>query len=277
MNCFVCGSEMGDYLKKTIKPETFERNYVRCESCGLVLCQTVYEMASDEWQALNSTAHRYLRDGEIINQSITRRLLRVQNHAKLLAGVFASNVWEPDARIVDYGCGDGKLSEYIQNELDVRGGACVPKLLKYDKYMRPEEPCDYLEDGDIKSESFDVVISCAVFEHLIGRSGVDEVMDLLHDRGTLCLHTLVCEEVPQDPEWFYLSPSHCTMWTNKSMGLIYEQYGFVGCAYHLEGRMWFFFRDYQRFELLRSKSSSIPGKWVFSDRFVDYWKQKPYR
>lgn len=35
MKCFVCGSEMKDYLKKTIEPEPFERDYVRCERCGL--------------------------------------------------------------------------------------------------------------------------------------------------------------------------------------------------------------------------------------------------
>jgi len=61
------------------------------------------------------------------------------------------------------------------------------------------------------------------------------------------------------------------------MGLLYEQYGFAGCAYHVEARMWSFFKDCQRFELLRSKSPSISGKWVFSDQFVDYWKQKHYR
>jgi len=31
-NCFACGFPMGNYLKKIIEPEPFERNYVRCEN-----------------------------------------------------------------------------------------------------------------------------------------------------------------------------------------------------------------------------------------------------
>ena len=158
------------------------------------------------------------------------------------------------------------------------GGTYVSyKLLKYEKFIRPEGDSDYLNDEDMKPGGFDAVVSCSVFEHLLGRPDVDEIIGLLNDRGTLCMHTLVCEEVPQDPGWFYLLGGHCTLWTNKSMALLFEQYGFAGCAYHVEGRMWFFFKDRQRFEQLRSKAPSIPGEWVFSDKFVDYWKQKPYR
>ena len=124
---------------------------------------------------------------------------------------------------------------------------------------------------------FDAVVSCSVFEHLLGRRDVDEIIGLLEEKVTLCMHTLVCEEVPQDPNWFYLLGGHCTLWTNASMGLLFQQYGFVGCAYHIEARMWFFFKDRRRFELLKERSPLIPGEWVFSDQFVDYWKQKPYR
>lgn len=158
------------------------------------------------------------------------------------------------------------------------GGTYVSyKLLKYEKFIRREGDSDYLNDEDMKPGGFDVVVSCSVFEHLLGRPDVDEIIGLLNGKGTLCMHTLVCKEVPQDPDWFYLLGGHCTLWTNKSMGLIFEQYGFTGCAYHVEGRMWFFFKDRQRFELLKSKAPLIEGEWVFSDQFVDYWKQKPYR
>ncbi len=61
------------------------------------------------------------------------------------------------------------------------------------------------------------------------------------------------------------------------MSLLFEQYGFVDCAYHMEAHIWFFFKDRHRFEQLKSKAPMIPGEWTFSDKFVDYWKQKPYR
>lgn len=283
MKCFVCGSEMRDYFKKAMEAETSEWNYVRCEHCGLVLCQTVYDMPSDEWQMLNDRWEGGYQGRDENPDCDPNWLSRMYRQARLFADVTASGLWEADAHIVDYGCGDGKLEDYMQHELSGSEGArtsakevCVPKILKYDKYMRPEGSGDYLEDEDVKPGTFDAVVCSAVFEHLRGRSNVEEIIGLLTDRGTFCLHTMVCEEVPLDPDWFYLLPVHCTMWTNKSMGIIYEQYGFVGCAYHVEGRMWFFFRNRQRYELLRSKSPSIPGTWFFSDKFVDYWKQKPY-
>lgn len=277
MNCFVCGSEMGDYLRKTISPEPFERNYVRCKNCALVLCQTLYEMSDSEWQKMNEGHKEY--QGSDKNPVDPNWLSRLHCQAKLFAELAAHDVWKPEMRFVDYGCGDGKLSNYVQNELTVRGKktAVSQKLLKYDKYMHPEGDSDYLRDEDMQPGSFDMVVSCSVFEHLLGRPDVDEIIGLLNDKGTLCMHTLVCEEVPRDPDWFYLLGGHCTLWTNKSMGLLFEQYGFAGCAYHVEGRMWFFFKDRQRFEELKSKAPSIPGEWVFSDKFVDYWKQKPYR
>ena len=277
MRCFVCGSEMRDYLRKTIRPEHFERNYVRCEHCGLVLCQTLYEMSDSEWQKMNEGHKEYQGSDE--NPVDPNWLSRLHCQAKLFADLAVCGLWEPEMRLVDYGCGDGKLADYVQNEVNVHGGGTsVSKgLLKYEKFIRPEGDSDYLRDEDMKPGSFDAVVSCSVFEHLLGRPDVDEIIGLLNDRGTLCMHTLVCEEVPQDPGWFYLLGGHCTLWTNKSMGLLFEQYGFVGCAYHVEARMWFFFRDRQRYELLKSKAPSIQGEWVFSDKFVDYWKQKPYR
>ena len=34
-------------------------------------------------------------------------------------------------RFVDYGCGDGKLADYVQNELSVRGGGiCLSQTLE---------------------------------------------------------------------------------------------------------------------------------------------------
>lgn len=277
MKCFVCGSEMRDYLKKNMLPEEPEWNYVRCERCGLVVCRTVYEMSAGEWQKMNEGHREYQGSDE--NPVDPSWLSRLHCQAELFADLAASGVWRADMRAVDYGCGDGKLADYVQKELRTReeGDACLCRLLKYDKYMRPEGADEYLEDREAAPGGFDMVVSCSVFEHLLGRRNVDEIIGLLNERGTLCTHTLVCEEVPRDPDWFYLLGGHCTLWTNKSMGLLYEQYGFTGCAYHVEARMWFFFKDRRRFEELRSKSPSIRGTWVFSDQFVDYWKQKPYR
>lgn len=93
---------------------------------------------------------------------------------------------------------------------------------------------DYLLDSNMQKKAFDVVVICSVFEHLLGKGDVEEIMGLLKEQGIFCLHTLVCEEVPQNPDWYYLLPAHCTIWTNKAMKILYEQNGFKGCAYNLE-------------------------------------------
>lgn len=96
--------------------------------------------------------------------------------------------------------------------------------------------------------------------------------------GIFVVHTLVAEEVPKDPSWFYVSgPVHCTMWTNKAMQILYEQQKFRGCAYNLEARTWIMFRNRDLFENLKAVEKNLSGSWFFSDNFVDYWKVKPYR
>lgn len=65
------------------------------------------------------------------------------------------------------------------------------------------------------------VLSCSVFEHLIGIDAVDKLLSLANMSGTVAVHTLVCEEVPDDSEWYYLLLGHCTMWTNKAREKLY--------------------------------------------------------
>lgn len=61
------------------------------------------------------------------------------------------------------------------------------------------------------------------------------------------------------------------------MKIVFDRYGFKACAYNVEARTWFMFRDRAPFERLKSESKNLSGTWVFGDSFVDYWKVKPYR
>ncbi len=135
----------------------------------------------------------------------------------------------------------------------------------------------YLSNDEVIPNSFDAVISCAVFEHLFGKNDVDPILSLLNEHGILFLHTLVCEEVPQDPNWFYLTPAHVTCWTNAAMTKLYDTWGYVGCAYNVEARMWMFFKAKEEYLNFQTKKDIIDGTTIFSEHFIDYWKQKPYR
>ena len=39
----------------------------------------------------------------------------------------------------------------------------------------------------------------------------------------------------------------------------------------------FIFKDKEKYDKLQNSHKNISGTWVFSEDFVDYWKQKPYR
>ena len=135
----------------------------------------------------------------------------------------------------------------------------------------------YIADEEVIPNSFDAVISCAVFEHLHGKNDVDAILNLPNEHGILFLHTLICEEVPKDPDWFYLGTSHITLWTNAAMTRLYDAWGYVGCAYNVDARMWMFFKDKEQYLNMQAKKDFVDGTTIFSEHFIDYWKQKPYR
>lgn len=258
--------------------------YVRCESCGLVVAETLYDMPHAQWQQLNRECHAAYQHTDALAVD-PNWLPRLHAQAELLTSL--KNFGVIDSPAVDFGAGDGKLSDFAGDW-----------LMKFDEFMsRPDE--NYLTE--LAPGTFNFVITCSVFEHLLGAADVEKIFDLLTDDGTCALHTLVCEEVPRDPNWFYLQPVHATFWTNAAMKKIFARYGFKACAYHVEARLWLMFRDAEKFSRLKScverKSDTATnygfdnvagytncsaafkaaGTWSFAADFVDYWKVKPYR
>lgn len=266
MKCFVCGEVMSPFMEKNFGMKHLNFcEYVRCEECGLVVAKTLYEMPRAQWELLNRECHAAYQNTDTLAID-PNWLVRLQAQAKILAELVKVGVLEKNSRAVDFGAGDGKLSNYLAEKIS------APPLMKFDAYMaRPNE--NYLSADEMTPGTFDFVISCSVFEHLLGAGDVEKIFSLLKPDGTAALHTLICEEIPCDPNWFYLQPVHATFWTNAAMKKIFAQYNFKACAYHVESRLWFMFRDAEKFS--RLKNSSQP--FVFAEDFVDYWKVKPYR
>jgi len=278
MECFICKSDMNNYFVKNDEYIGKDREFVRCSNCGLVIDKTIYQMTADELAKHIIKVHSEYQGTDEFEYD-SRWLTRLNTQATVIAQMFKENVFGNDMRIADWGCGDGKLSEYFSRKWQEIKNAQKnsPQILKYDKYMRPEGDDTYLSDNEMIDGTFDAIITCSVFEHLIGKDDVDNILKLLNDTGVFCLHTLICEEVPHDPNWFYLAPDHVTIWTNNAMKYLFEEYGFVGCAYNAEAQMWFLFKSKAQFNMLREKKAKIRGTWAISDDFVDYWKVKPYR
>ena len=257
MNCFVCGGEMRPFMEKSFGLEYLDAcEYVRCDDCGLVIAKTLYDMPHEQWEALNRECHAAYQNTDALAVD-PNWLPRLKAQAAVLNDLISRGVIAESARAVDYGAGDGKLADM-----------CKPWLLKYDAYMaRPN--AGYLTE--LEPATFDFVITCSVFEHLLGAGDVEKIFALLKPDGIAALHTLVCEEVPRDPNWFYLQPVHCTFWTNAAMKKIFKQYDFKACAYNVEARLWLLFKDADK--IVRLKNSA----WIIAEDFIDYWKVKPYR
>ncbi len=253
--------------------------FIKCPTCGLVINSTYYNMSAEELASANNI-HKS-NQGEINTESSSwkSRLSRLAPQADLISQLYCCDFFQTDMKAVDYGGGDGLFAELVQEKYTEKMQTSDAKLsLKtYEQYLRiPEKSC-YYDDNEMIEKSFDIAICSAVLEHMIGRKDVDRFFNLVKDDGIAVIHTLICESVPQDPDWFYISiPTHCTIWTNESMSRIFKQHGFVGCAYHLPSKMWLFFKDKEKYNRCKDISTQISGKWTFSDNFVDYWKVTPY-
>ncbi len=263
MNCLICDEKMSFFFFKAFENHLLkEVEYHKCCNCGFVYSKTHAMLNEQEWQELNSSHADY--QGTEYNWHDPRWLERLQAQAKILKDCCDLNLLPIDGKWLDYACGDGKLSDLLRGQQE---------LLKYDKFMSKSD--GYLNDEEINSQQFDFVITTSVFEHFTKRKDFDFVHSLVADDGVMGLHTLVREDVPNDPEWFYLSPTHCAFHTNKSMSLLLEQWGYVESIYNVEARLWLFFKlNSKNVEQIVEMANTRIDKptYIYKKGFVDYWK-----
>jgi len=164
-------------------------------------------------------------------------------------------------------CGGGQLSSILAANYG-------HLLLNYDNYMirRP----GFLGQDDLTPRSFDFVLTTSVFEHFTKREHYDFVESLVGPSGVLGLHTLIREDIPNDPQWFYLGPVvHCSFFTNKSISIMFDQWGYKASVYNVESRLWLWFKDDSTTtkELVEQANARIGGPaYIYKQGFVDYWK-----
>lgn len=166
---------------------------------------------------------------------------------------------------IDWGCGDGKLADALS--------AAGLTTRKYDEFMGAGR-AGWLTEAELEQGAFDLVVSTSVFEHFRRPADVEKVLALVGDSGVCALHTLVRELVPEDPGWFYLLPVHCAFYTNASMQVLFDDWGFSASLYAVDARMWFWFRG-----CVDEVERSLPGLGLlpeqgfhFKRAFVDYWR-----
>lgn len=256
MNCIICNSESKYSFSKVF--ENFDLgtvDYWTCISCGFTISATHQSMSAERWERLNRECHT-IYQGTDTNPADPRWLQRLGAQSTAIHEAYREGLI-PDRRPwLDFACGDGKLSDLL---LDQSGLS----LRKYEKFM--EHEADYLKTAELVAGGFDFVVTTSVFEHLTKRREFDAIAALVSDTGVMGVHTLVRENIPEDPTWFYLQPPHCAFHTNRSMEHLFRQWGYASSVYHVESRLWLWFKTDMRDKIDQSK-------YVYKDGFVDYWK-----
>jgi len=200
-------------------------------------------MSDKEWEQLNHNYHNsYQHTGA--NPDDPHWKARTFRQARAITGMNNLGLIGP-GQWVDYGAGDGLLSTMVSKK--------GLYLANYDKYMHH---ADYLSDEDFNETLFPLITCTCVFEHVRERADLDCIIDALYDDGILALHTMVVEDVPKDPNWNYYLQVHCSFYTNRSMQILFDDWGFKSSFYHVPSRMWFCFK----------------GDVPFKEGFMDYWK-----
>jgi hypothetical protein len=208
MKCEICGGAASHSFSKTFNAFALEKvDYWRCADCGFVLSRTHARMSPTAWSELNRLCHEQYQ-GTDSNALDPRWKSRIAAQARALSDLAAVGLLDPAGRWVDFGCGDGVLSDAAAADHGLT-------LLKYDEYMAAD--AGYLPTEALAPGGFDFAISTSVFEHMTRRDQWDGVNALVAPNGALGVHTLVAETVPQDPTWFYLQPPHCAFFTNAAM------------------------------------------------------------
>jgi hypothetical protein len=170
-------------------------------------------------------------------------------------------------RMLDYAAGYGCLSKLLAKYMDLQ-------LPIYDPYVKDGGSGEYVETSELRT--YKTVINSAMFEHVLRREDLDQVDHLVDDDGSLVIHTVVCENIPNDPDWFYFRPPvHTAFHTNKSMEILMNQWNYRSSIYAPKSKCWVLLRqDVDRVEpKVRGLNEELQSEWFHCKQgFVDYWK-----
>lgn len=273
-SCIICQSDTHYFFSKdypTYPGSPFEGtltvNFWRCGNCGFVISRTHQEMTSDQWSQLNSSWHHAF---ETDVKSRTTNQPPYADQALALTMLNKNHVVDANDAL-DYAAGYGTFSrclkKYFGTEIEI-----------FDRYVHSsDQSLRYVNEGDLKK--YKLVVNSAMFEHVLDRSALDEVNGLVADDGVLMLHTVVCERIPKDPNWFYINTMvHTALHTNKSMEILMQQWGYAASVYSPQAKSWFLFKKgSSKLKELQATVAEINSElqttyFHYKDGFLDYWK-----
>jgi len=258
MNCLICDGSMSFFLSKKFTYCNIGKvRYYKCKHCGFVQARELIELSQPRWEQIGlGFLDKFYFDKEVcIDRNRSNRL---RQQASLLAGLcedgllsngltkqdYARGDW------LDYACGDGELIRLLsEKRISVDG---------YDRY-------NFKYRVDTKFD-YNVVINTSYLEHVRYSSEFFWLERLVRCKeGALALNTLICSEIPDDPDWFYFLPVHCSFFTNRAAEILFDRWNYSSCIYSPDARMWIWFKK-------QLDSKDVPNYYLFKQNgFLGYW------
>ncbi len=234
----ICGATSEPYFDKQYTETKFwdalSVSYYKCPDCGFVHSATHQEMSQPAWVELNNRCHRAFET--------TRELRNINQppyaEMALALSILAKNGVVRTDRVMDYAAGYGTLAKVLSKYFGT-------DIACYDKYVTDDAADGSVRYvGDDALSDYSLVINSAMFEHVLSRQDLDDVNDIVAQDGVLMLHTVICETIPKNPDWFYLAPIvHCAFHTNTSMTHLMRQWGYSDSIYAPAAKSWFLFKE----------------------------------
>jgi len=251
---------------KTLMKDIGRVNYYKCKNCGFVFSETHSNLSAKAWEKLNLEYHHYsemLKARRDENRPANPSPYFQQ--ATMLNLLIKNEIVDP-SQMIDFAGGYGSLSKILLKYYGF-------KLQIYDPYVQIDSS-DYVLTNQLGK--YKLVVNSAMFEHIISRNTLEELNKLVDEDGCLMIHTLVCERIPKDPDWFYLKPPvHCAFHTNKSMEILMKQWGYKASIYCPVSKSWCLMK--KEIDNIQEKIESINTELqenylLYKKGFVDYWK-----
>lgn len=269
MKCLICSAEQKFFLSKSYQDTPYHflmKNigvvqYYKCENCGFTSSKTHFELSQNEWEKINLEFHRHHEHniGEINQPPYLEQ-------ASLIKILSLNNIISINS-CLDFACGFGTLSKILNKYFNI-------EILLYDPYVQDSSLNKYINYEDL--EKYKTVINSALFEHIRSRQSLDEINSKVADNGSMIIHTVVCENIPPNPNWFYFAPPvHCVFHTNKSMSILMEQWGYESSIYCPKAKSWVLLKKHSdEFEKIIEKINFEfqTVYLIYKKGFVDYWK-----
>lgn len=263
MECLVCNSGMNYFFSKEFNYLSLGiADYYKCDNCGFAASKTHYELSNEDWTQINLKFHQ---DHNQRSDNPYNRNQRYFNQALMISMLSNYNLIEGD-KFLDWASGDGTVSLLSEKLFNKR-------LYNYDKYITPKT--NVIKEEDLIKGDFDLVINCALFEHVTTIDVLNDIESLVKSDGVFGIHTLVPEEIPCDSNWMYLLPVHCSFYTNRSMQILMDKWGYKSSVYNEHSKLWLLFKkDFREIESKVNQINEILG-WDYlkaKSGFMDYWK-----